>query len=46
MMASLEYSDLDSTTYSQIEAVLDPVEVDLAKLLWQDGLLTDNMDIN
>ena len=25
--------------YSQIEAVLDPVEV--AKLLWQDGLLTD-----
>ena len=26
--------------YSQIEAVLDPVAV--AKLLWQDGLLTDN----
>ena len=26
--------------YSQIEAVLDPVEV--ARLLWQDGLLTDN----
>ena len=26
--------------YSQIEAVLDPVEV--AKLLWQDGLLTTN----
>ena len=25
--------------YGQIEAVLDPVEV--AKLLWQDGLLTD-----
>ena len=26
--------------YTQIEAVLDPVAV--AKLLWQDGLLTDN----
>ena len=26
--------------YSQIEAVLDPVAV--ARLLWQDGLLTDN----
>ena len=40
LTASLECSDLDSTTYSQIEAVLDPVEV--AKLLWQDVLLTDN----
>ena len=37
-MASLECSDLESTAYSQIEAVLDPVEV--AKLLWQDDLLT------
>ena len=27
LTASLECSDLDSTTYSQIEAVLDPVEV-------------------
>ena len=32
LTASLECSDLDSTTYSQIEAVLDPVEV--VKLLW------------
>ena len=40
LTASLGCSDLDSATYSQIEAVLDPVEV--AKLLWQDDLLTDN----
>ena len=34
LTASLECSDLDSTTYSRSEAVLNPVEI--AKLLWQD----------
>ena len=46
LTASLECSDLDSTTYSQIEAVLDPVEV--AKLLWpgKTGMLTDNYQLD